>query len=454
MTTSPCPIQRIRLEGDEDADDSQGSREGTDRDEDVQPKLGPAVGVLVEPEPDRGGDEDDPGQAQQREHPDQIRAAPPDDTGLEGDDDCPGEASRGDELEEATPGVVAIGQPGGDQRVEPAEQVGDLEPDEEPDDQVDDREHDQCLGGADDPGRDCGTGPCGRAERRPLDLRDPDRRDRQQSGRQPGARECEQEPPRQSPEIDLHAEQVLDASPEDRVRRGEQEDEDQGDRECQHDAANDRQHLLGDPLRSIEQRPSVGPGGTCGADDRRLERPGAERSDGRCGPPSHRQPRQRHDRPGEEDHRTDGIECRDERIAANSHECGQDEGRRRQPRVEWVGRPARSPQEPAGDQARDHDHEDVDAVGGSVEDELGEHADDQAGGKDAAGDGSVQWAVLHSGRRGQARAGGSGSGRPGNLPRDVGARTPHPCVTQSARSLTHLRVRSIACSRAPSSATS
>ncbi len=429
----------------------------SDRDEDVQPKLGPAVGVLVEPESDRGRDEDDPGQSQQREHAGQVGAASSDDAGLEGDDDGPGETGRGNQLEEAAPRVVAVGHPGGDQRIEAAEQVGDLEADEEPHDQVDDREHDQRLGRPDDPGGDGDTGPCGRAERRALDLRDPDRRDRQQPGRQPGTCEREDDPARERAQVELEAEHVRDPSPEDRICRCEQEDQDQRDRECEHHAANDRQDTFGDALRPIEHRPSVGPRGACGTDCGRLDRPGAHRSDRRRGPSGHRQPRQRHDRPGEEEHRAERVQCCDERIAADRHERSQHDRDCRQPRVERVGSPSGPPEEPAGDQARDHDREDVDAVGGSVEEELGEHADDRTSGKDSAGDGSVQWAVLRSGRRGQARAGGSGSGRlarPRCCVVGVGARAPHTCVARSAHSLTHLRVRSLACSRAPSSATS
>ena len=50
---------------------------------------------------------------------------------------------------------------------------------------------------------------------------------------------------------------------------------------------------------------------------------------------------------------------------------------------------------------------------GAVEDDLGEEPEAEAGGEQTASDGSVQWAVLRCGRRGQARVGGQGSGRLG-----------------------------------------
>ena len=64
----PMPEPADPVDGDEDRHDREGRCQGGDRDEDVQPKLGPAVGVLVEPESNGGGDEDDPGQTQQAEH--------------------------------------------------------------------------------------------------------------------------------------------------------------------------------------------------------------------------------------------------------------------------------------------------------------------------------------------------------------------------------------------------
>ena len=64
-------------------------RERRDRHQDVQPQLGPAVGILVEAQPERGGHEHDRGQPDEREERREVRPAPPRDGRLEGDDDAP-----------------------------------------------------------------------------------------------------------------------------------------------------------------------------------------------------------------------------------------------------------------------------------------------------------------------------------------------------------------------------
>ena len=109
----------------------EGRREGDDRGEDVEPELGPAVGVLVEAQPERCRDEDDRGQREEAEQRREVRPAPASDGRLQDDRDGARETGRGNEFEEAASRVVAVGHPGGDERVLAAEQVGDLEPDEE-----------------------------------------------------------------------------------------------------------------------------------------------------------------------------------------------------------------------------------------------------------------------------------------------------------------------------------
>ena len=139
MTARPCPSQRIRPASARTRHDGQRHREGRDRHQDVQAELRPAVGILVEAEPERGRHEHDRGQPDQCEERREIRPGPTGDRGLEGDDDAARQAGRRDELEESAPGVVAVGHAGCDERALATEQVGDLEDDEQADDQVHDR---------------------------------------------------------------------------------------------------------------------------------------------------------------------------------------------------------------------------------------------------------------------------------------------------------------------------
>ena len=174
----------------------EGRRERDDRGQDVQPELGPAVGILVEAQPERRRHEDDRGQREEAEQRREVRPAPPRDRRLEDDRHRARQAGRGDQLEEATSGVVAVGHPGGDERVLAAEQVRDLEPDEEPDHGIDDDQDDQRLGGAEPPGGHDDPGPRRGPERRARDLRDPDGRHREEPGREPRAGEDERGPAR------------------------------------------------------------------------------------------------------------------------------------------------------------------------------------------------------------------------------------------------------------------
>ena len=119
---------------EEDRQRGEGRRHRRDRDRDVQAQLGPAVGILVEREPQHGGREDDHRQGDQRERRDKVDRRPATDLVLEEDEDAAGEGGGRDELEVAAPGVVAVRHPGGRERVQAPEQVRELETDEQRDD--------------------------------------------------------------------------------------------------------------------------------------------------------------------------------------------------------------------------------------------------------------------------------------------------------------------------------
>ena len=130
------PPWRARASGsgprqEQRAEHDQGHGQGRDRDRHVQPQLGPAVGVLVQPEAHGRRDEDGDGQGHQGEGQGQVHLRPPDDGQVQPDEDAAGQAGRGHELEVAAPRVVGVGHPDGRQRVQTAEQVADLEADEE-----------------------------------------------------------------------------------------------------------------------------------------------------------------------------------------------------------------------------------------------------------------------------------------------------------------------------------
>ncbi len=217
-------------------------RQGDDRGQDVQAQLRPAVGILVEAQTQRRRHEHDAVRPMRRAGA-EVRRGSTGDGGLERDDDGAGETRRRDELEVAAPGVVAVGHPGGDEGVQPTEQVGDLQADEQrrPRDPRD--EHDEGLRRPEEPdGAD-------RARRRGAERRarpsGSPRGDPQEAGGEPRAGEHEQQPPGQVAEVDAQAEHVVHRPPEDRVGRGEQDREDHGEGHRQEQAAHERDHARG-----------------------------------------------------------------------------------------------------------------------------------------------------------------------------------------------------------------
>ena len=113
-----------------DEEDDRGhdpEREPADRRVDVEPQLRPAVGVLVQAEAERSGAEDDEGERGQADGGCDERPGPLGDDRVEADDEPAGQARHRDQLEEAAPSVVGIGDPARRERVEATEQVGDLE---------------------------------------------------------------------------------------------------------------------------------------------------------------------------------------------------------------------------------------------------------------------------------------------------------------------------------------
>ncbi len=140
------PARPVRGEERGEGRERDGHRGDGDRH--VESQLGPAVGVLVELESERGTREDEDGHRDEHDARDHVPPASPCDRAFQPDDDPARESSGGDQLEVAAPGVVAVRHPGGRHGVESTEQVGDLESDEEADHEIDPDEHDERLGGA------------------------------------------------------------------------------------------------------------------------------------------------------------------------------------------------------------------------------------------------------------------------------------------------------------------
>ena len=421
----------------QDRHDGQRHREGRDRHQDVQAELRPAVGILVEAEPERGGHEHDRGQPDERKERREIRPGPSLDGRLEGDDDPARQAGRRDELEEASPRVVAVGHAGRHERALATEQVGDLEHDEQADDQVHDRQDDDRLHRP-EPGRvDRQRRPGGRTQRRALERRDARRRDHQEARRQPRAREREHRATSERAEIELPAQQVVQPAPEDRVGRGEEHREDERQRQADEQAADERQPPASrEPGCPAGRRDRPGPGRGRHAWSARHdgpERPRRHAGDGRGGPARDGQPRHRRHGGAEEGQRAERVQHRQERVAADGDEPREDQRRDRQPGVERIRSPSLTAHQPGREQRHRNEQHDVDAERGAVEDDFGEEPEAEGGREETSSDGSVQWAVLRCGRRGQARVGGQGSGRLGRTScgddRGQGRRTAPPCRT-------------------------
>ena len=139
-----------------------------DRGEDDEPQLRPAVRLLVEPQPEQRGEEDDGGQPEEgegcaEEHPRSALGQR-----VECHDEHPREQRDEHQLEEAAPGVLGVGQAGERERVAAAEQVGELEDDEDREQEDDDQQD-----GAPPRPRRGGAAPLGPARRagRPGDGR-------------------------------------------------------------------------------------------------------------------------------------------------------------------------------------------------------------------------------------------------------------------------------------------
>ena len=163
------------------------------------------------------------------------------------------------------------------------------------------------------------------------------------------------------------------------------------------------------------------------------ERPRRHAGDGRGGPARDGQPRHRRHGGAEEGQRAERVQHRQERVAADGDEPREDQRRDRQPGVERIRSPSLTAHQPGREQRHRHEQHDVDAERGAVEDDFGEEPEAEGGREETSSDGSVQWAVLRCGRRGQARVGGQGSGRLGRTScgddRGQGRRTAPPCRT-------------------------
>ena len=177
----------------------------------------------------------------------------------------------------------------------------------------------------------------------------PARRDRQETGRQPRARQGEQDPAGERPEVDLPAEHLSTR----RARRSGRPMR-TARRRSGRSAGRAGTRAQSRPRRSGTRRPSDRRWcrGTCRPPwaHRRssTHRPGGHARDRRRGPAGHRQAGERDDRCPEERERDDRVEDRDERVTTDGHEARQHECRDRQPGVERVGRPAAASQQPAG----------------------------------------------------------------------------------------------------------
>ncbi|OGO53409.1 MAG: hypothetical protein A2V84_05820 [Chloroflexi bacterium RBG_16_70_13] len=127
--------------GRQDAGDGQPG----DRSPDVEPQLRPAVGLEIEAQPDRGRDEDEPRQPEQRKGADHERSGPLGEH-VAHHQEAAGETDDRDELEVALTGIRAVRLARGGEGVAGPEQVGNLEHDEDGEEQVDRGEHDHGLG--------------------------------------------------------------------------------------------------------------------------------------------------------------------------------------------------------------------------------------------------------------------------------------------------------------------
>ena len=159
-------------------------------------------------------------------------------------------------------------------------------------------------------------------------------------------------------------------------------------------------------------RPSVV--GRAGADrpgrarDDRFERPGRHRRDHRRRSPGDRQPGHRDQRRADECGGSGRVEQRQERVATDGDERGEDHGHQRQPGVERVRRPSATAERPAERDDGGREQRDVQAERRPVQHGVGEESDGKAAGEQATGDGSIQGSGPPGGRRGQARVDGQG----------------------------------------------
>ena len=247
-------------------------------------------------------------------------------------------------------------------------------------------------------------------------------------------------------EVDLPAEQVVEAAAEDRVGRGEQDGEDHRQRHAEEQAAGHGGHrvrrsgggAVGVAGPSLAARAVLAPRRL---DDARraghdgLEGPGGHRRDGRGGSARDGQPGERRDRRAEEQRApsvSSSARNGSARTATNAARTSAVTGS--QASSGSGARSRRRSSQPAARVATTRIAMLMPNAGPSRTTSAsrpeGEGADEQT-----AGDGSVQGVVLRCGRRGQARVGGQGWGRLGRTVvwrRPVRCRRRRPDRTASA----------------------
>ena len=344
----------------------------------VEAQLRPAVRLLVQAQPQRGGGQNDPGQrgeghGRRNGRPRSVRRQP-----IRNDDQAASHHRDRHQLEEAAARVGRVRQPGSTHRVEPAKQVCRLERNEYAKQQVHGDHDDHDLGGPETPAHGlaplAGLGSWRRGG------------ERQCSGGQPGEGDGKRDPPAEIAEIELEAEHVVDDPAEDGVRRCEENHKHQHHRDGDGHAANDRHRV-----RCAAPDDGAGrklPNRRCD----RLPRARQDPADGRDGKPDDGTDRPRHHgaaaeggdrRAGQCDSRQD-IEGHQRGVGPDRRERGERQRRRREPQVQAAERrPAANAPRPNEKQA-DEDGE-VDSQSDIEKEELagepdGAGHDDQASG--------------------------------------------------------------------------